>query len=501
MKSRISFALGFLALIAVGAVVLALPCCRADNMRGDWVTSLFTAFSAVCVTGLTVVDVGREFSVAGQVVLMVLVELGCLGLMTCGTFFLVAIGRRLSLVSEFSLMNAYGVRQIQGLRGLICWIVGSMLVIEGIFTLALYPHFGNWYEAVFYSIMSFCNAGFGLESDSLAKFPRSWPVIVMGVETILGGIGFLVIYNLCTFKFLHRISGARGRLSLHTRVVLRFTFYLLALAFIAFLAVEWNLSLKDMSLSDKAVVGFYQAVTPRTCGFCVIPTEALHPLTRLIYECLMFIGGAPGSAAAGMKVTTLAVIIYTATAMCRGETETVMDGRLIPTEIVRESLVILMAIVMFAVVVTGPCGRRHHGVALHSRPLCHNGRDVHRPPWRAYGRPHDRRPRVEEARALPDRGNRRRLTLEFTHFLTAHLPRKVFGSLLQPHFNHPSCRIQPPLPRGTLRATRNWRSFAKGIDRITSTIPQESVKSIPKRLTIAISAVDHCQQLIIMLYY
>ena len=353
MKSRISFALGFLALIAVGAVVLALPCCRADNMRGDWVTSLFTAFSAVCVTGLTVVDVGREFSVAGQVVLMVLVELGCLGLMTCGTFFLVAIGRRISLVSEFSLMNAYGVRQIQGLRGLICWIVGSMLVIEGVFAVALYPHFGNWYEAVFYSIMSFCNAGFGLESDSLAKFPRSWPVIAMGVETILGGIGFLVIYNLCTFKFLHRISGARGRLSLHTRVVLRFTFYLLALTFIAFLAVEWNLSLKDMSLSDKAVVGFYQAVTPRTCGFCVIPTEALHPLTRLIYECLMFIGGAPGSAAAGMKVTTLAVIIYTATAMCRGETETVMDGRLIPTEIVRESLVILMAIVMFAVVVTG----------------------------------------------------------------------------------------------------------------------------------------------------
>ena len=353
MKSRISFALGFLALIAVGAVVLALPFCRADNMRGDLVTSLFTAFSAVCVTGLTVVDVGREFSVAGQVVLMVLVELGCLGLMTCGTFFLVAIGRRISLVSEFSLMNAYGVRQIQGLRGLICWIVGSMLVIEGIFAVALYPHFGNWYEAVFYSIMSFCNAGFGLESDSLAKFPRSWPVIVMGVETILGGLGFLVIYNLCTFKFLHRISGARGRLSLHTRVVLRFTFYLLALTFIAFLAVEWNLSLKDMSLSDKAVVGFYQAVTPRTCGFCVIPTEALHPLTRLIYECLMFIGGAPGSAAAGMKVTTLAVIIYTATAMCRGETETVMDGRLIPTEIVRESLVILMAIVMFAVVVTG----------------------------------------------------------------------------------------------------------------------------------------------------
>ena len=353
MRTRSSFALGFLALIVVGAALLACPFSRADGAAGHFGTALFTACSAVCVTGLTVVDIAKEFSTAGQVVIMALVELGCLGLMTCGTFFLVAIGRRLSLSREFTLMNAYGVEQIQGLRGLICWVVGSMIVIEALFAAALYAHFGNWYESVFYSIMSFCNAGFGLKEDSLASFPRSWPVVAMGAETVLGGIGFLVIYNLCTFKFLHRISGARGRLTLHTRVVLRFTFYLLALTFLAFLAIEWSLSLSGMDLRDKAVVAFYQAVTPRTCGFCVIPTESLHPLTRLVYEFLMFVGGAPGSAAAGMKVTTLAVIIYTATAMCRGETETVIDRRTIPTEIVREALVILMAMVMFAVVVTG----------------------------------------------------------------------------------------------------------------------------------------------------
>ena len=353
MRTRTSFALGFLALIVVGAALLACPFARADGEGGHFATAIFTAFSAVCVTGLTVVDVGREFSTAGQVILMVLVQLGCLGLMTCGTFFLIAIGRRLSLSREFTLMNAYGVAQIHGLRGLVCWVVGSMLVVESAFAAALYAHFGSWYESIFYSIMSFCNAGFGLKADSLATFPRSWPVILMGVETIFGGIGFLVIYNLCTFKFLHRVSGARGRLSLHTRVVLRFTFYLLVLTFLAFLAVEWDLSLKGMSLPDKAVVSFYQAVTPRTCGFCVIPTETLHPLTRLIYEILMFVGGAPGSAAAGMKVTTLAVILYTMTAMCRGESETVISCRVIPTEIVRESLVILLAIVMFAVIVAG----------------------------------------------------------------------------------------------------------------------------------------------------
>ncbi|MBR1920734.1 MAG: potassium transporter TrkH [Kiritimatiellae bacterium] len=369
MRVRASFALGFLALILVGAALLACPFARADGAGGSFGTALFTACSAVCVTGLTVVDVAREYSVAGQVVLMVLVELGCLGLMTCGTFFLIAIGRRLSLAREFTLMNAYGVAQIKGLRGLICWVVGSMLVIEGAFAAALYLHFGDWYEAVFYSIMSFCNAGFGLKADSLASFPRGWPVVLMGVETILGGIGFLVIYNLCTFKFAHRASGARGRLSLHTRVVLRFTFYLLALAFLVFLAVEWRLSLAGMDLADKAVVAFYQAVTPRTCGFTVVPTASLHPFTRLLYECLMFVGGAPGSAAAGMKVTTLAVILYTTTAMCRGEAETVIACRAIPTEIVREALVILMAIVMFAVLVAGALFLTESGGAVASDAL------------------------------------------------------------------------------------------------------------------------------------
>ena len=369
MRTRASFALGFLLMIAIGAALLMCPFARADGQAGNISAALFTACSAVCVTGLTVVDIAQEYSVAGQVVIMVLVELGCLGLMTCGTFFLVAIGRRISLAREFTLMNAYGVAQIQGLRGLILWVVGSMLVMESFFACVFYFHFGNWYESVFYSIMSFCNAGFGLKADSLATFPRSWIVVTMGIETILGGMGFLVIYNLCTFKFFHRISGAQGRLSLHSRVVLRFTLYLLVFAFVAFLAVEWSHTLAGMAIKDKIVIGFYQAVTPRTCGFTVIPTESLHPLTRLIYEFLMFIGGAPGSAAAGMKVTTLAVILYTATAMCSGETETVIDRRTIPTEIVREALVILMAIVMFAVVVTGALFVTEAGSGMTSEAL------------------------------------------------------------------------------------------------------------------------------------
>ena len=349
---RSSIAFGFLALIVIGAILLSMPWARASGLRGDFMSSLFTACSAVCVTGLTVVDVGTEFSRAGQVVLLALVEIGCLGLMTCGTFLLIAIGRRLSLSREFSLMNAYGVAEIHGLRSLICWVIGSMFVIEALGAGVLYLRFGDVYKSVFFSIMGFCNAGFSLYADSLAPFQDDpWTVLILALETILGGIGFLVIYNLCTFRFLRRSSGGKGRLSLHTRVVLRFTFWLLLFAFAAFLLVEWKGTLAGMPLVKKLYVAFYQAVTPRTCGFCVIPTESLHPLTRLVDEFLMFIGGAPGSAAAGIKVTTLAVLVYTLTAMWRGEQETVISQRVIPYDIVRESIVIMMATVLFIALV------------------------------------------------------------------------------------------------------------------------------------------------------
>ena len=300
------------------------------------------------------VDIAAEFSRTGQIVLLVLVEVGCLGLMTCGTFLLIAIGRRLSLAREFSLMNAYGVAQIQGLKGLICWTVGSMLAVEGIGAALLYLRIGDVYRSIFYSAMSFCNAGFSVDPGSIAVFAGDpWVVFILAAETILGGIGFLVLYNFCTC-FLGRRHGApRGKLSLHARVVLRLTAYLLVLAFAFFLVAEWNGALAPYHGAQRWWVAFYQAVTPRTCGFCIIPTESLRPITRLVYEALMFVGGAPGSAAAGMKVTTFAVLVYTLLAMCRGEQETTLDHRIVPAEIVRESIVIFMALVGFIVLVTG----------------------------------------------------------------------------------------------------------------------------------------------------
>ena len=162
MRSRSTIVIGFLALIALGAIALSSPWSRAAGTWGNWSNAAFTACSAVCVTGLSVVDIGKEYTFAGQVVLIALVEIGALGLMALGTFLLVAIGRRLSYASEFSLMNAYGVAEVRGVKGLLLWIVGSMLVIEAIGAGLLYYRFRDWYGSVFFSVMSFCNAGFSV---------------------------------------------------------------------------------------------------------------------------------------------------------------------------------------------------------------------------------------------------------------------------------------------------------------------------------------------------
>lgn len=354
MSKRSSIALGFIVLILIGAILLSSPWARNAGEWGSFADSMFTACSAVCVTGLTVVDIAREYSWPGRIVLLGLVQIGCVGLMTLSTFMLVAIGRRLSLGREFALMNAYGVPKVRGLRGLIVWVVGSMMVIQGIGAAVIYWRVGDMPVAMFYSIMNFCNAGFSIYDHSLAKFADDpYAMMTMAALTMIGGIGFLVVYNLCTFKFLRSGLGTRGRLSLHAYTVLRFTFYLVLVGFLLFMLIEWNGTLGNFSLGKKLYVGFFQAITPRTCGFCVIPTESLHPLTRMSYEIMMFIGGAPGSAAGGIKITTLAVLVYTILAMCRGETETVIYRRVVSVEIVREAIVIVMALAILIMIVVG----------------------------------------------------------------------------------------------------------------------------------------------------
>ena len=373
MKTRWLIALSFLGAILLGAFLLSVPASSPTHTWRPFGDALFTACSTVCITGLTVVDPGTELSLFGQCVMLTLVELGCVGIMTMGTFFLVVIGRRLSLASEFSLMSAYGTHGVKGLRSLIVWIVSSMLVIEALGTVALWGAFTRdapsveialrdgtaWYRAFFYSVMAFANAGFSLDPGSLVVF-RDQPIVLltMGIEVILGGIGFFVIYNICTIRFWRRNLVTRGRLSQHSRIVLASSAFFLLVAFVFFLLAEQNHSLAGMPIKEKLAVTFFQALTPRTCGFTIIPMEATRDVTRFFAEILMFIGAAPGGAGGGIKVTTFIVFLCTIAAIYKGRSDTVICRRTVPPAVVRESAVIfffavaLIALAMATLLVT-----------------------------------------------------------------------------------------------------------------------------------------------------
>lgn len=352
MKTRLLIVLGYLGTILVGALVLMLPVSSAAHAWMKPGDALFTACSAVCVTGLSVIDVGVELSRFGQGVLIVLVQLGGLGTMTVGTFFLVLIGRRLSLANEFAVMNAYGAKGVRGWRGLVLWAVLSTSSVElvGMCMLHAVVPGQSWFRCCFYAVMSFCNAGFSLDPGSLAVFQR-YPLalLTMGGLLTLGGLGFLVLYNLCTIQFWRRNLVARGRLSFHARVVLLGSLVLVVLALVCVFTAEWNGALEPYSLSEKLGVGIFQAVTPRTCGFTVIPIHELSPVTRFITAVLMFIGAAPGGAGGGIKVTTCAVFVLSILAICRGRDAVTLFRRTVPEPVAREAIVIVTVLALLVV--------------------------------------------------------------------------------------------------------------------------------------------------------
>lgn len=363
MKSRWLIVFGFLGAILLGAFLFMLPVSSTSHTWMRPMDALFTSCSAVCITGLTVIDVGRDLSLFGQTVLLCLVQLGCLGIMTCATFFLVVVGRRISLASEFSLMNAYGVSGVRGFRSLVVWVVAAMLTIEAVGAFLLWLQFTYdqpflqalvngrmWYRAWFFAVMSFCNAGFSLDPGSISGFQNQpFVLVTLGVLVILGGLGFLVLYNLCTVKFWRRNLLTRGRLTLHARVVLQWTLFFSLLMFVLFYFLEWNGVLSDYGAARRPAVAFFQALTPRTCGFSVVPVEDLQPATRFLSEVMMFIGAAPGGAGGGIKITTFAVFLTTLFAICRGRRDTVMFERTVPEAVVREATVI---VIVFAALVT-----------------------------------------------------------------------------------------------------------------------------------------------------
>ncbi|MEA3392085.1 MAG: TrkH family potassium uptake protein [Candidatus Marinimicrobia bacterium] len=316
--------IGFAFFILIGTCILMLPQATRIGRLG-FINALFTATSAVCVTGLTVVDTGTTFSLFGQFVLIVLIQTGGLGIMTISTLFLMIAGRRLSFSEQDVIQNTLTYTDKKDLPSVLKKVVFFTFAIEGLGVLLLlfcfYPNNEvprALYLSVFHSISAFCNAGFSLFPDSFTFYQDNWVLnLTICFLVITGGIGFLVLSELkLRFSFKHRFW---SRLSLHSKLVLLSTSCLLFVGTITIFLMEGNNTLIQLSMPHRILSSFFQAVNSRTSGFNTMPLGNMANETLFVLIILMFVGASPGSCGGGIKTTTFMTLILLGISRFKGQ--------------------------------------------------------------------------------------------------------------------------------------------------------------------------------------
>ncbi len=319
LRPAMAFVVVFVFLIALGTGLLLLPRATPDHNPISPLDALFTSTSAVCVTGLVVRDTGTGFTTFGQVVILILIQLGGLGIMSLTAALSLLLGRGIGVRESSLLREVFHVPMMAEVGRMVRFIILMTLSIEALGALVLFKGFagpldsGNnhFFLAVFHSVSAFCNAGFSLFSDSLVGMADQ--PLVMGTVTgllVIGGLGFGVVIQVWAWlrgRFLDP-HNKKNRLDLHSKVVLGVSAGLLIGGTVLLALLEWNHSLAGQPLTMKLSQAFFQSATCRTAGFNSMDLTLLSPASLFLMVILMFIGGAPGSTAGGVKVTALAIV-------------------------------------------------------------------------------------------------------------------------------------------------------------------------------------------------
>lgn len=348
MTSVQVIALGFLLMILVGAVLLSLPVSSASHTHTPFFDCLFTSASASCVTGLVVADTGTHWSLFGQIVLLVLIQIGGLGFMSVSALFLLLMRRRVGLRFRVILVDSINYSQIGDIMPFLRRILIGTFCIEGVGAVLLafrfIPLLGvkrGIYFSIFHAVTAFCNAGFDLmgsvsgEYSSLVMFSGDWLVnlTVCGL-ILLGALGFWVWNDIWNRKCrLHRCT-------LHTKLTLAVSAVLVIGGTLLFRLLE-NGNFAGLPEHEKWLCSLFDAVTPRTAGFNTTDTAALSDSSILLTYLLMFIGGGSGSTAGGMKMTTVAVLLLFVIAGIRNQEEATAFGRTIPMTVLRPAVTVI----------------------------------------------------------------------------------------------------------------------------------------------------------------
>ncbi|WP_067843127.1 TrkH family potassium uptake protein [Amphibacillus sediminis] len=343
-------ATGFLLLIIIGTFALMLP--WSTTVPISWLEAIFTATSAVTVTGLAVVDTGSVFTLFGQTILMILIQVGGLGLMTFAVMSILLLGKKIGMKERLIIQESLNQNSMGGvvrlIRRLFYFAITCELVATVILAFKWVPEHGlgfGLFTSLFHSISAFNNAGFSLWSNSLSDYVGS-PLInvIITLLFITGGIGFTVIYELIERKKFHQYS-------LHTKVMLLGTLALNILATFAFFLLEFQNSatLADLPLNEQLWGSFFQGVSPRTAGFNTLDYAAMQDSTLIFTMLMMFIGAGSASTASGIKLTTFIIIILAVYSYARGQNEVQLLRYRIPREIVHRSLSIMVISLLFLI--------------------------------------------------------------------------------------------------------------------------------------------------------
>jgi trk system potassium uptake protein len=343
--------IGFGSLILLGTFLFMLPIATYEEGRGlSFIDALFEATSAVCVTGLAVVDTGTTFTLFGEIVLLCLIQIGGWGFMTTGIFMFIILGKKIGLKERLLLQDSLNVFSLSGVVNLVKRIIVITFIVEliGAITLAIrwsfeMPLGKAIYYGIFHSISAFNNAGFGLEPDNLSKWVGDPTVnIMITFLFITGGIGFTVILDIFHKKSIRRLS-------LHSKIALLMSLILVIIGPLIILVSEFNnpATIGGLPLGDKLWASYFQGVVTRTAGFNTIDIGAMNLSSLVFMMALMFIGASSGSTGGGIKVTTFAIIILAFWAVVTNKNDVNIFKRRIPWELVNKSLSIVVAAMFF----------------------------------------------------------------------------------------------------------------------------------------------------------
>lgn len=338
--------LGFAMTILLGGILLNLPVASQKNQSVGFLNAIFTATSAVCVTGLSVVDTGTYWSVFGKVVIITLIQIGGIGFMSMATLFYFVIGKKISLKERLVIQESLNQYDLSGLVRLTRNMLIGTFLIEGIGAFLLSFRFipekgfavGVAYS-LFHSISAFCNAGFDIIGNGRSLTPYQDSILVnfviMGL-IVSGGMGFTVILDFISKRSFKRLN-------LHSKIVIFMTSFLIIFGAIVFFALEYDnpKTLADLSLKGKVLGALFQSVSPRTAGFNTIDIVGLKDASKFFTIILMFIGGSPASTAGGIKTVTFAVIMFGIIATIKGKEDVEGFGRRISYRAVNKAIAVI----------------------------------------------------------------------------------------------------------------------------------------------------------------